>query len=53
MATLGSVYSVDANVRTPEEVVEALFRQPGQILQSRYREAPTDSSATQTRASLP
>lgn len=29
MATLGAVYSVDPYIRTPEEVVEALFRQPG------------------------
>ena len=28
VATLGSVYTVDRYVRTPEEVVEALFRQP-------------------------
>ena len=29
MATLGAVYSIDPYVRTPEEVVESLFRQPG------------------------
>jgi len=28
MATLGAVYSVDPYVRTPEEIVEALFRPP-------------------------
>ncbi len=30
MATLGAVYSIDPLVRTPEEVVESLFRKPGQ-----------------------
>ena len=30
MATLGAVYSIDRLVRTPEEVVESLFRKPGQ-----------------------
>ena len=30
MAILGSVYSIDPHVRTPEEVVESLFRQPGE-----------------------
>jgi len=30
MATLGSVYSVNRFVRTPEEVVDALFRKPGE-----------------------
>lgn len=30
MATLGAVYSVDPFIRTPEEVVEALFRDPRQ-----------------------
>jgi len=30
MATVGAVYSVDLHVRTPEEVVGALFRDPGQ-----------------------
>ena len=30
MATVGSVYTVDRYVRTPEEVVEALFRKPGE-----------------------
>jgi hypothetical protein len=29
MATLGAVYSIDPYVRTPEEIVETLFRQPG------------------------
>jgi hypothetical protein len=28
MATVGAVYTVDANVRTPDEVVAALFRDP-------------------------
>lgn len=28
MATIGAVYSVDRNVRTPEEVVKSLFRDP-------------------------
>jgi len=28
MATLGSVYTVDRHLRTPEEVVDALFRKP-------------------------
>jgi len=30
MATLGAVYSIDRLVRTPEEVVESLFRDPQQ-----------------------
>ena len=30
MALIGSVYSVDAYVRTPEQVLEALFREPPQ-----------------------
>jgi hypothetical protein len=30
MATLGAVYSINRLVRTPEEVVESLFREPGQ-----------------------
>ena len=30
MATLGAVYSIDRLVRTPEEVVESLFRDPRQ-----------------------
>jgi hypothetical protein len=30
MATVGAVYSIDRLVRTPEEVVESLFRDPGQ-----------------------
>ena len=30
MATLGAVYSIDRFRRTPEEVVESLFRHPGQ-----------------------
>lgn len=29
MATLGTVYTTDPYVRTPEDVVESLFRQPG------------------------
>lgn len=29
MATLGAVYTVDPYPRTPEQIVEALFRQPG------------------------
>ncbi len=28
MATIGAVYSIDPYARTPEEIVEALFRQP-------------------------
>lgn len=36
MAVVGAVYSVDRYVRTPEEIVEALFRQPGE-------ESPEDS----------
>jgi hypothetical protein len=30
MATVGAVYSIDRLVRTPEEVVESLFRKPGE-----------------------
>ena len=30
MATVGAVYSIDRHVRTPEEVVESLFRDPRQ-----------------------
>ena len=30
MATLGAVYSINRLVRTPEEVVESLFRDPRQ-----------------------
>lgn len=31
MATLGSVYSIDPYVRTPEQIVEALFCQPSKL----------------------
>lgn len=30
MATLGAMYTVDSFVRTPEQVVESLFRRPGE-----------------------
>jgi hypothetical protein len=30
MATLASVYTIEPNVRTPEEIVKSLFRQPGE-----------------------
>lgn len=42
MATIGCVYTVDAKIRTPEEVVEALFRErpPG-------KEAPQAEAAAQ------
>ncbi len=35
MATVGAVYTVDPNVRTPEEVVAALFRDPDYEAQPR------------------
>ena len=40
MATVGAVYSVDRFVRTPEEVVEALFRDPQQPSPARPRPRP-------------
>jgi hypothetical protein len=38
MALLGSVYTVEAHFRTPQEVLEALFRPPGTQSQSRRPE---------------
>lgn len=40
MATVGAVYSVDPFVRTPEEVVEALFRDPQEDRPKRKRPRP-------------
>lgn len=40
MATLGAVYSVDPFVRTPEEVVESLFRDPQEESPKRDRPRP-------------
>jgi hypothetical protein len=40
MATVGAVYSVDPYLRTPEEVVEALFRDPSQEKPRRKRPRP-------------
>lgn len=40
MATLGAVYSIDPHVRTPEEVVESLFRQPGTPREKSNRPRP-------------
>jgi len=41
MATLGAVYSVDGFVRTPEEVVESLFRDPQEDRPKRKRPRPS------------
>jgi hypothetical protein len=38
MALLGSVYTVEAHLRTPQQVLEALFRPPGTPSQSRRPE---------------
>lgn len=40
MATIGAVYSVDPFVRTPEEVVEALFRDPREQDEGPKRKRP-------------
>ena len=40
MATVGAAYTIDCYVRTPEEVVDALFRQPGEQRCSRERPSP-------------
>jgi hypothetical protein len=40
MATVGAVYSVDPFVRTPEEVVEALFRDPREQDEGQKRKRP-------------
>jgi len=40
MATVGAVYSVDPFVRTPEEVVESLFRDPREKRPTRTRPRP-------------
>jgi hypothetical protein len=40
MATLGAVYSVDPFVRTPEEIVESLFRDPREKRPKRKRPRP-------------
>ena len=40
MAVLGSVYSIDRHHRTPEEVVESLFREPGTSSDSGNRPRP-------------
>ena len=40
MATVGSVYTVDRYVRTPEDVVEALFRNPGEARPESNRPRP-------------
>jgi len=39
-AILGAVYSIDRYVRTPEQVLEALFRQPGQERPANERPRP-------------
>lgn len=49
MATLGSVYSIEPNVRTPEEIVELLFRQPGEPREKSARPRPQHK---RVRASL-
>jgi hypothetical protein len=41
MATVGAVYSVDPFVRTPEEVVESLFRDPQEERPKRKRPRPS------------
>lgn len=40
MATVGAVYSIDPFPRTPEEVVESLFRDPAQPRPKRKRPGP-------------
>ena len=40
MATIGAVYSINPFRRTPEEVVESLFREPGQKRPKRRRPRP-------------
>lgn len=40
MAVLGSVYSIDAYVRTPEEVLKSLFRKPGEPRPKSQRPRP-------------
>ena len=40
MAILGAVYSIDPHVRTPEAVVESLFRQPGETRPKSDRPRP-------------
>lgn len=40
MATVGAVYSVDSFVRTPDEVVESLFRDPQEERPKRKRPRP-------------
>jgi hypothetical protein len=49
MATLGSVYSIEPNVRTPEEIVELLFRRPGEPREKSARPRPQHK---RVRASL-
>jgi len=49
MAVLGSVYSVDPHVRTPQEVVESLFRRPGERGEKTPRPRPQHK---RVRASL-
>lgn len=40
MATVGAAYTIDRHVRTPEDVVEALFRKPGEKRCKRKRPSP-------------
>jgi hypothetical protein len=40
MATVGAVYSIDPHVRTPEQVVELLFRKPGEPGENNEKERP-------------
>ena len=49
MATLGSVYSIAPHVRQPKEVVESLFRQPGEPREKTERPRPQHK---RVRASL-
>ena len=49
MATLASVYSIEPNVRTPEDIVESLFRQPGEPREKSTRPRPQHK---RVRASL-
>lgn len=46
MATVGAVYSVDPYVRTPEQVVEALFRDPKESREGRQRSAAPAAQAS-------
>ena len=49
MATLASVYSIKPYVRTPEDIVESLFRQPGEPREKSTRPRPQHK---RVRASL-